>query len=108
MSRTRANNPQERKNRVKYRAYVAFHPFPDSPEVKIESILIIDSRNQIMQDFEELSPISDFIETLNESTVKRLLKQRFLDVFEISVRLVDIHILSFAELSKMLFKRANK
>jgi len=61
-----------------------------------------------MQDFEELSPISDFIETLNESTVKRLLKQRFLDVFEISVRLVDIHILSFAELSKMLFKRANK
>jgi hypothetical protein len=74
----------------------------------VERIIIINSKNQVLQDFEGPSPSSDFIDTSDESTVKKLLKQRFLDVFEVRVNLSDIHIISYDELSKIMFKRTNK
>ncbi len=70
--------------------------------------MIIDSKNQVLRDFEGPSLISDFIDTSDESTVKKLLKQRFLYVFEVRVNLSDIHIISYDGFSKIMFKHTGK
>lgn len=68
----------------------------------------MNGRNEVVQDFEGPSPISDFIGTADERTIKRLLKQRFWDLFEIKVSMLDIHVVSYEELGEMLFKRNNR
>ena len=91
----------------RFRAFVAFQPFPNDPILKIERIMILDNQNRIVQDFEGPSPISDFIGTSDSTTIKKLLQQRLLEIFEIRAKLSDIHLVSFPELTKLLFKLHN-
>jgi hypothetical protein len=100
--------PAGKERRPKYRAYVAFLPFPNNPILKVELVAITDERGRLVQGLHGPSPISDLIDASALVDLKRVLRERFREQFDYVVSLKDIHILPFDEVDRMLFKRENK
>ena len=100
--------PAHKKRLPKYRAYVAFLPFPNNPTLKVELIAITDETGRVVQGFHGPSPIGDLIDTSEQGETEKILRERLKELFDFNVNLRDIHILPFYEVEKMLSGREGR
>lgn len=94
-------------HRGKLSAFAGFQPLPGNPVVQTERVMVADARGKVIKHWQDVSPISDFVGTSDERTIKTLLQRRFQELFQLKVNTEDIHFVPFAEVDRALFKREN-